>query len=205
MAKVEKAKKQLIFQPIKTIKPWSSNKIDEARKLGEHRAARAARRWGAPAGVALVIFLLTGSFFIPKDVFQQAKEKLLKNPNDFQAQITLAEEFIANNQFEKAEKTLLLVQSQVNQLGSQVLGEQTNPTLEELWQRKHHSDPKDIKRLIAAWEKVIKEKPDYRDGYLQLAYLHYKLYEDEKAKEYLEKAIELDPNYELTRLMKEVL
>lgn len=198
MAKVKKPSKQLILQPVKSVKPWVNNKIAEARKLSEHRAARAAQRWGAPAGVILLVFLLIGSFFVSQDDFWRAKEKLLRNPNDSQAQIKLAEKFLANNQFEEAEKALFLA-------GSQVLGEQTNLQPEKLWQRKYYSDPEDIKKLIAAWEKIIEEKPDYRDGYLQLAYLHYKLYENEKAKEYLEKAIELDPNYELAREMEEIL
>lgn len=205
MAKVKKPKKQLILQPVKSIQPWVGNKITEARKLGEHRAARAARRWGAPASVALVVFLFIGSFFIPKNNFQQAKQSLLRNPNNFQAQLVLAEEFLANNQFEKAEKALLLAESQIYQSTSQVLGEQTNLQLEELWQRKLHSDPEDIKKLIAAWEEIVAEKPGYRDGYLQLAYLHYKIYENEKAKEYLEKAIELDPNYKLARELEKTL
>jgi len=214
MAKVKKATKLPSYRAIKKIgqvKPWLGNKITEARQLSEHRAARAARRWGAPAGVALVIFLVIGSFFLPKNSFQQAKHNLLKNPNDFQAQITLVEEFLANNQFKEAERTLLLAQKIYNlrfmnyYLESQVLGEEANSKLAELWQRKYYSYPEDIKRLIAAWEKIIEEKPDYRDSYLQLTYLHYKLYENEKAKEYLEKAIELDPNYELTREMEKIL
>lgn len=211
MAKVKKPKKQLILQPVKSIQPWVGNKITEARKLGEHRAARAARRWGAPAGVALVVFLVIGSFFIPENNFEQAKQSLLKDPNDFQSQITLAEEFLANNQFEEAERTLLLAQKIYDlrfmnyDLESQVLGEEANSKLAELWQRKLYSDPEDIKKLITVWEKIIEEKPDYRDAYLQLAYLHYKFYENEKAKEYLEKAIELDPNYEPAKKMERIL
>jgi len=205
MAKVKKPKKQLILQPVKSIQPWVGNKITEVRKLSEHRAARAARRWGAPAGVALVVFLFIGSFFIPKNRFQQAKQSLLRNPNDFHAQLVLAEEFLANNQFEKAEKALLLAESQIYQFTSQVLGEQTNLQLEELWQKKLYSDPEEIKKLITLWQKIIEEKPGYRDGYVQLAYLHYKIYENEKAKEYLEKAIELDPNYEPTRELEKIL
>lgn len=206
MAKIkEKTKKQLILQPVKYIKPWVTNKITEARNLSEHRAARAARRWGAPAGVALIIFLVIGSLFLPKDSFQQAKDNLLKNPHGFQAQLVLVEEFLANNQFEEAERALLLAENQIYQATNQVLGEQTNPQLEELWQRKYYSDPEDIEKLITAWEKIIEEKPNYRDGYLQLAYLHYKVYENNKAKDYLKKAIELDPNYKLARELEKIL
>lgn len=214
MAKVKKDIKLPSYQAIKKtgeVKPWVANKIAEARRLGEHRAARAARRWGTPAGVALVVLLLTSSFFLPKDSFQQAKHSLLKNPNDFQAQITLAEELLANNQLEETEKILLLAQKNKQltmnneEFAGEVLGEEANSRLAELWQKKYYSDPKDIKRLIAVWERIIEEKPNYRDGYLQLAYLHYKLYENEKAKECLEKAIELDPNYEPTRELERTL
>lgn len=177
----------------------------KSKKIDKHRAVQAARRWGAIAGAALVILLFISSFFLPKSTFQQAKEKLINSPNDLQAQIALAEEFLANNQFEKAEKTLLLAQNQVNQSGNQILDKQASQKLEELWQKKRYSDPKDIKRLISIWEKIITEKPYYRDGYLQLAYFHYKLYENEAAKEYLKKAIELDPNYELTGELEKVL
>ncbi len=199
MAKVKKTKKQPPLQPVKKIKPWASNKITEARKLGEHRTARAAKRWGAPAGVALVVFLLLGSFFLPQDSFQKAKSQLLRNPTDFQAQIALAEGLLANNQIEEAEKVLLLAQSQISQNSEQVLGKQTNPGLEELWLRKIYADPGEIRKLISAWEKVAEEKPSYRDVYLQLAYFYYLLYENGKAQDCLEKAVELDPNYELTR------
>lgn len=205
MAKTKKPSKQLILQPIKKIQPWASNKIAETRKLGEHRAAKAARRWGAPAGVALVAFLFFGSFFLPKDGFQRAKSKLLRNPADFQAQITLAEKLLANNQLEEAEKVLLLAQSQISQANEQVLGKQTNPGLEELWQKKIYADPQEISKMISAWEKIIEEKPNYRDGYLQLAYFHYLLYENEKAQDYLGKAVELDPNYELARELEKII
>lgn len=196
---------------IKKVKPRFTNKIAEARKLSEHQAARTARRWGAPAGVALVVFLLISSFLIPKDSFQEAKEKLLRNPNDFQYQIALSEEFLKNNQLEEAERALLLAQRNKQltmnnkQFTGGVLGEEDNSKLAELWQKKYYSDPKDIKQLIVAWEKIIEEKTSYRDGYLQLAYLHYKLYENEKAKEYLEKALELDPNYEPTKELERII
>lgn len=205
MAKLSKNTK--IFQGYdirRKIVPWIENKTTAIRKFREPMAARASR-WGAPAGVALVILILLTSLLLPKDAFQQAKNRLLRNPNDFQAQISLAEKFLANNQFEEAEKILLLAQGQINRSDKQILGEQTSQKFEELWQKKQYSDPKDIKRLITAWEKIVEEKPGYRDGYLQLAYLHYKLYENEKAKEYLEKAIELDPNYEPTREMEKFL
>ena len=200
-----KPDKRIILQPLVRIKPWASNKIAEARNLGEHPAARAARRWGAPAGVALVALFLVSSLFLPQSRFQQIKNSLQKNPDDFQAQMDLAEIFLAHHQFEEAEKILLLAQSQKIASNPQVLGEQTEPKLEELWQKKISADPQEIKKLINAWEKIVEEKPNYRDAYLQLAYFHHLLFQKEEALQNLQKAVDLDPNYPWLEKMKQVL
>lgn len=205
MAKGKKVNKKLVAQPQKNFQAWLMNRTAEVRKLGEHPAARAAGRWGAPAGVALVILIFAGSLLLPKDNLQGIKERLAKNPNDFETHLQLAEAFLNNNQFEEAEKTLLLAQKQLDNADNKVLGEQTSQKFEELWQRKHYLDPKDIRKLIAAWGEIIRERPYYRDGYLQLAYFHYLIFENETAKEYLQKAIELDPNYQPAREMEKLL
>jgi len=150
------------------------------------------QKYGAMAGVVFLIFLIVCSLTLPKNRFQQAKEQLVQNPLDFQAHLVLAEEFLKNNQFKKAEKELLAAQ-------------ESGLLAEELWQKKHQSDPEDIQKLVAGWEKIIAEKPGYRDAYLQLAKLCYQIYEDEKAKKYLQKAIELDPNYEPTQELQKII
>ena len=101
----------------------------------------------AKIGVTLLIFLIISSLFLPKSRFQQAKEKLIKNPNDYQAHLVLAEELLKNNQFDKTEKELLAAQR-----------EKFDSRIEQLWQKKRQSDPEDIRRLIAGWEKIIEEK-----------------------------------------------
>jgi len=189
---------------------WFANKIAAIRKVSKPVAARASK-WGAPSGVALVILIALTSFFLPKNEFQLIKEKLAKNPNDFEAHLKLAEKFLETNQLEEAEKALLLAQKlQTSNSESQIpnnfiLGEKSNKKLKELWQEKDYSDPKDIRRLISVWEKIVAEKPNYRDGYLQLAILHYKVFENEKAKEYLGKALDIDPNFEPAREMEKIL
>jgi len=186
--------------------PWFLNKTQFIRRLTKPLAARASR-WGGPAGVALVVFLLVGYFFYPKDEIQILKIRLLNNPYDFKSHLVLAEKLLANNQFEQAEQALLLAQNlQIsNSTNQKVLGETTSSQLQKLWQKKHYADPKDIQRLIDAWGKIVQEKPNYRDGYLQLAILNYKIYENEKAKEYLNKALEIDPNFEPARELKKII
>ena len=91
MAKVRKKSQ-------KTPKPWLENKILAIRRTTKPLAARAVGRYGAPAGVALLVIITIYSLFAPKDQFQLAKERILKNPNDLEAHLILAEEFLKNNQ-----------------------------------------------------------------------------------------------------------
>jgi len=186
--------------------PWLVNKIEFIRRTAKPMAARSGR-WGGPAGVALVILLLVGSFFYPQDEIQILKMRLLNNPYDFKSHLELAEKLLGNNQFEQAEQALLVAQ-QIKILGdkdTKILGEKTNSKISELWQREYYSNPKDIKRLISAWEKIVQEKPNYRDGYLQLAILNYKIYENQKALESLKKALEIDPNFTEARKLEKLL
>ena len=83
----------------------------------------------------------------PKDRFQLAKERLAKNPDDFEAHLILAEEFLNNHRLKEAEQELLLARQikgvktpgAINQ-ETQVLGKKTTLSLESLWQRKEESD-----------------------------------------------------------------
>ena len=206
----------------KSFKPWLENRIIRIRNLSQHQAARAAYKYAGLAGVVAILTASLVSSFLPKDEFQLLKQRLIRNPADFETNLQMAEKFLENNQLEEAERILLLAEKissfqfraagiasgdarPVSSSEKRVLGEQANTKFNELWQQKRYSDPKDIRRLISAWEKIVEEKPNYRDGYLQLAILHYKLYENDKAKEYLNKALDLDPNYEPARELKKIL
>lgn len=67
------------------------------------------------------------------------------------------------------------------------------------------NEPKEIGEEIKSWEKILKEKPYYKDVLLRLALLSYQIYEDEKAKEYFEQAYYLDPNGEEVQEVKKVI
>jgi tetratricopeptide (TPR) repeat protein len=217
MAKVKKDIKKLRYLEIKgKINPWLENQIKRIRSFSKPKATRATRAAKKYLSLMVVAAFLTAtlvSSFLPKDEFQLLKQRLIRNPNDFETHLELAERFLENNQLEEAERALQIVDSfQASVVSEQVLGKTSSLETENwllktkrLWQQKHYSDPKDIRRLISAWEKIVEEKPNYRDGYLQLAYLHYKLYENDKAKEYLNKALDLDPNYEPARELERIL
>lgn len=66
-------------------------------------------------------------------------------------------------------------------------------------------EPERIREEIKSWEKVLEEKPYYRDVLLRLSILNYQIYEDEKALEYFEQALYLDPNNEQVKQVKEII
>lgn len=58
---------------------------------------------------------------------------------------------------------------------------------------------------INKWEKVVQKYKDYKDGYLQLAILEYKMGDLNKAKTYLNNALNIDPNYIQGRDLETIL
>lgn len=163
-------------------------------KFSKKTIRKASRYFSIIIATTFVALSLV-SFLWPKTQFQLLKEKIVKNPADYEAHLQLAEAFLKNNQYQEAENELLQFR---------VLGVSTS-RFGQLLQQKLLQNPNDIKRLITGWEKIVTEKPGYRDGWLQLAYLNYKIYEDEKAKDYLAKALDLDPNFAPARELEKII
>lgn len=57
------------------------------------------------------------------------------------------------------------------------------------------SEREQVVREITYWEDVVSKHQDYRDGYLKLALLEYRLGNTQKAKAYIEKSLSIDPNH----------
>lgn len=52
------------------------------------------------------------------------------------------------------------------------------------------------KMEIERWEKITINYPNYRDGYLKLANLYWKLFDEDKTNYFLEQVRRVDPNSE---------
>ena len=63
----------------------------------------------------------------------------------------------------------------------------------------------EIVSSILYWERVIDRYKDYRDGYFQLAVLEYRLTNFERSRDYLDKALTIDPNFEKGRMLEQIL
>lgn len=72
---------------------------------------------------------------------------------------------------------------------SVVLGTKTSPYQEE----------------ISQWEQIVSEKPDYRDGWLQVANLYYQNNEKQKAKDALQMVKQIDPNNDIISTLEKLL
>lgn len=58
---------------------------------------------------------------------------------------------------------------------------------------------------LSFWEQVLRIHPDYRDAYFKVALLRYQLGDPVSSKGYLQKAMEIDPNFEEGKKLKEML
>ncbi len=58
---------------------------------------------------------------------------------------------------------------------------------------------------LVFWQNQVKEKPNYRDAYFSLALVYYQIKDFKSSSENLEKAMDLDPNFEKGKELEEIL
>lgn len=63
----------------------------------------------------------------------------------------------------------------------------------------------EIAKEIEFWKGVVAQYSDYRDAYFNLALLEYRLGDFKGSKFYLEKVLDIDPNFERGRELQEIL
>jgi len=150
-------------------------------------------------GVIFIIILLTNVIFKPKLRLQLI---LTANPHNLEANLDLADLLLAQNRYQDAEKILKISQQiEIENILSK--NSSLSDRLQSLWGKKHTLDPQDILYSINQWEKIIKDKPNYRDGYIKLAILYLSLNQKKQALDNLNTAYGLDPNNEtILYLMK---
>lgn len=139
-------------------------------------------------GVLILFSLTLVSLFWKQENSFALQKTLAQDLQDSSSHLALAEILLENNQFKEAEIELTLAQSQDK----------------KLWQKKQYENPEDIKSLIKFWEETLKQKPGFRDAFLQLSYLHYKIYKDAEAKKFLQEALEIDPNFKVAKELKKI-
>ncbi len=158
-------------------------------------------------GILAVLMALLLTQLYAANSLIQAQTAVLLSPADVSSHLLLSQEYLAAGNLLAVERELALADILTTNYQllttNKVLGTTLSPLL--IW-GKIKDEPKQIQAEISFWEKIVEEKPGYRDAYLQLAIASYKIYQTEKAKEYLQKAKEIDPNYKKTKeLEKRIL
>lgn len=130
--------------------------------------------------VTLLIIFAT-NLLSPKSLFELSKETAQQNPSAASHHLFLAQQLLTTNQFTQAETEARLAANE--------------ETLQKIQEVKNQ--PEDIKGQIRFWQEVIDQFPNYRDAYIKLAILNWKIYRSFEAKRNLEKAFQIDPNNEV--------
>ncbi|MBI3981151.1 hypothetical protein HY345_04090 [Candidatus Microgenomates bacterium] len=134
--------------------------------------------------------------FYPLSDFEKIKNRVIKNPQDFEAHLLLAEQFKNNRQYLEAlaEIDLALKLTQ-------------NPGLLTKRQEIIHeiNRPKRLKEELDYWNSIILKFPNYRDAYLTKALLEYRLKNFFASAKGLALVIRFDPNFEAAQKLKGIL
>lgn len=147
--------------------------------------------------VAIFFLLLSLPLYTPPSSFEKLKSAVLKDYQNPKIHLALAEQYKKANDLSSAKRELLLG------LRSQPGDEELRMALGEV--ENLLSQPKQVQQEINHWEKIAQDFPGYRDAYLKLVQLYFELYQNNKARENLSRALELDPNFEPTRELEKVL
>ena len=146
----------------------------------------------------LAVFLLVNGFAAAKlrPALWQDFIASLTIPQSAQSHLQLAERFWSERRLEEARRELVLAGAlaphEWQRIGKDtaVLGAAATPlTLLAQWE----SEPRRLNQEYQRWQEIITTRPDYRDGFIQLAALAYQLGQDNQAKEFLDRALILDP------------
>jgi tetratricopeptide (TPR) repeat protein len=131
-----------------------------------------------------------------QEAFVLLQDLVELDPNNPSHHFQLARVYQAANNWEEAQKELQLA-----------LTLSDTPTIREELSKVQITiaEPAKIAGEIAFWEKEMTTKPDYRDGWLQLAVRYYQLKKTEEARYALSKAYEIDPNFDPTKKLQEII
>lgn len=152
-----------------------------------------------------VIWTLLAGFFLlnfiflqkPLSSFDQLKLAVLENPENPAIHLSLAKEYLAVSDLESARREILIG------LNFSPQDKDLKEALADL--ETFGAKPRQVQSEIQKWEKISQDFPGYRDAYLKLAQLHYLIYQNREARENLDKALELDPNFKPAQEMEKIL
>ena len=136
---------------------------------------------------------------LPTSPLTAAFTQVKQNPWKLEAHLRLANVYITMGDFLTARQEMHLAQTLKDQ--TRVLGITSDFT-----NIKDKLEGKEAIKRREFWQSVVKEHPNYRDGWVQLLYLAYNSGYLLEAKSYLEKISALDPIFidQLTKTLRDL-
>lgn len=131
---------------------------------------------------------------------------VLTQPDALDAHLALARSYWQSGNWPRIETELRIAQTlfqpSQDEKERPVLGISASPLdLLHQWEK----EPMRLAKELGFWQAVVKDKPDYRDGFIQLSALSFQLNKPEDAKHYLDEAIALDPNSPVAASLTQLL
>lgn len=145
--------------------------------------------------VIIVLFLILWlNYFWPRNMFAIRSLAVARWPNSISKHIELGKALFNLGDLPQAQTEIKLAQNLYKYWKMVDINGRLKKQIEEGDQ--YINQKVIIKSQIGQLETILRDKPHYRDVYLQLSILNYQLWQDEKAREYWNKAFYLDPNNE---------
>ncbi|HUV46944.1 MAG TPA: hypothetical protein VMW29_02300 [Candidatus Bathyarchaeia archaeon] len=142
-----------------------------------------------------LLFFLLLNLCWPKKEIDKAKLGASRWPLSVEKHLALSRTFFQNGNEPKALEELTLAKRLYQPLKFFDFTDKLKKQLEET--EKLVFSRQKTKEEIEHWKAILQSKPSSRDIFLQLALLHYQLLDEERTKEYWQKAFYLDPNSEI--------
>jgi tetratricopeptide (TPR) repeat protein len=128
--------------------------------------------------------------------YSSLRQAILAEPYSFDHHLKLAEVLTQANNFDQAISELSIAQE---------LNPSSDLSTELDRLRQRAAEPAALQTELAEVAATLAAHPDYRDGWVRAAYLHYRLRQDQDAKKALARALEIDPNYNLALKLQALL
>ncbi|MBL7159489.1 hypothetical protein ISS85_03365 [Candidatus Microgenomates bacterium] len=148
--------------------------------------------------ICFLFFNFHSLLFPENEALNQTKKAVLNSPFQSKPHENLARIYLEAGDLKSTEKELSLAKH---------LFSPDHSSLEILEEdlKKAKESPHQIDHEISFWKEIIKEKPDYRDAHFQLTILNYQLGKIQKAQTYLQKTLDLDPNFAPAKELEKLL
>ena len=151
--------------------------------------------------ISVVIFVasLVSLVCPPFSDFEQARLAILKNPVKPDGYLALAETAVSAGDWKVAQKELIKSEAFWKKPHSEKAITRLNKIKKEAYSQAY------LQTAIGKWLRYIKQQPGYRDAYLQISVLYFRLGEIKSAKIFWKKAFELDPNNKKVTWMGKII